>query len=299
MTTQTIHSQPVFSATAKRQSPAFSAASQSAPAAAAATAEPSAPQTDSLALRDALLARQPKFSGIRPSIIEIAPDGRIISQDPTSKNFNEEKIITFNAPIYDITSLVFNRQMKYLTQKILDERREDGIDEDKVRDFPEAQAEDADPDNLDKSRFVPERDKITINLTSYGGDIFSLYSVYDIIERTKNNGIAVSVIGTGMVGEEALYLLAAGTPGYRGLTANTLVELNQPNGMGRRQPVSDLKKYYELGIETKDRLVDFLVQASSTGKTAEEIEKAMERARHMEAKEVIETWGWADFIADT
>jgi len=281
MTIQAIQNSPVF---ASRQKPLAQLQPTQVASVAPMFGETQKNAPDVLKLRDALVARQPKFAGIRPHIVTVTPDGRTISIDTDSLNF-QNNIFTFNGPISPVTSLIFNSSMEVLKEKILKARREDGIEN--PRDVKPG-----DPD------FDEDRDKITINLSSYGGQFFSLYSIIDTLTILKNNGIAVSIIASGSIGNEAAAILACGTPGYRGITSNTLMEVEQPNSWAQG-PVTNIKIRYELAEDTKRKFIHFLSDNSHTGKSYEDFERDIDRTKCLDADDVVNDWGIADFIADT
>src|SRR5271170_3075847 len=69
-----------------------------------------------------------------------------------------------------------------------------------------------------------DKDKISIYLNSEGGDIESIFMIYDMMKMIKSP-IETLCIGQAM-GESTL-ILAAGTPGMRYATKNSIIRINQ------------------------------------------------------------------------
>jgi len=70
------------------------------------------------------------------------------------------------------------------------------------------------------------KDPITLELTSYGGDAFAAFSTIDTI---RNFSMPINILGRGAIMSAAALLMAAGT-GTRSITENTYIMLHSVSG---------------------------------------------------------------------
>ena len=78
----------------------------------------------------------------------------------------------------------------------------------------------------------PDKD-INIYINSPGGDITSLFAIYDTMQFIRND---IATICLGQAASAAAVLLAAGTKGKRLALPHSRILLHQPHGAGRLRP---------------------------------------------------------------
>jgi ATP-dependent Clp protease protease subunit len=125
----------------------------------------------------------------------------------------------------------------------------------------------------------PDRD-INIYINSPGGDINSLFAIYDTMQFIKND------IATICLGQAAAVLLAAGTKGKRLALPHSRVLLHQPYGQVGYGQVTDLEIAAKEILRMRDLLEEIL--ASHTGQSIERIHADTDRDFVLEAQEALE-----------
>jgi ATP-dependent Clp protease protease subunit len=134
----------------------------------------------------------------------------------------------------------------------------------------------------------PDKD-INIYINSPGGDITSLFAVYDTMQYIKSD---VSTIVMGQAASAAAVLLAAGTKGKRFGLPHSRVLIHQPHGQAGGQAV-------DIEIQAKEilryrALLDEIL-AEHTGQTLEKVKKDTDRDFIMTAEQAKE-YGIVDDI---
>jgi ATP-dependent Clp protease, protease subunit len=134
----------------------------------------------------------------------------------------------------------------------------------------------------------PDKD-INIYINSPGGDITSLFAVYDTMQYIKSD---VSTIVMGQAASAAAVLLAAGTKGKRFGLPHSRVLIHQPHGQAGGQAV-------DIEIQAKEilryrALLDEIL-AQHTGQTLEKVKKDTDRDFIMTAEQAKE-YGIVDEI---
>jgi ATP-dependent Clp protease, protease subunit len=124
----------------------------------------------------------------------------------------------------------------------------------------------------------PEKD-INIYINSPGGDITSLFAVYDTMQYIKPD---VSTIVMGQAASAAAVLLAAGTGGKRYALPHSRVLIHQPHGQAGGQAV-------DIEIQAKEilryrELLDQIL-AEHTGQALEKVKKDTDRDFIMTAEQ--------------
>jgi ATP-dependent Clp protease protease subunit len=124
----------------------------------------------------------------------------------------------------------------------------------------------------------PEKD-INIYINSPGGDITSLFAVYDTMQYIKPD---VSTIVMGQAASAAAVLLAAGTGGKRYALPHSRVLIHQPHGQAGGQAV-------DIEIQAKEilryrELLDQIL-AEHTGQPLEKVKKDTDRDFIMTAEQ--------------
>ncbi len=128
----------------------------------------------------------------------------------------------------------------------------------------------------------PDRD-ISIYINSPGGDITSLFAIYDTMQFIKND---IATICLGQAASAAAVLLAAGTKGKRMALPHSRVMLHQPYGQVGYGQVTDLELAAKEILRMRDLLEEIL--ANHTGQSIEKIHADTDRDFTIEAKEAVE-----------
>ena len=128
----------------------------------------------------------------------------------------------------------------------------------------------------------PDRD-INIYINSPGGDINSLFAIYDTMQFIKND---IATICLGQAASAAAVLLAAGTKGKRLALPHSRVLLHQPYGQVGYGQVTDLEIAAKEILRMRDLLEEIL--ADHTGQSLERIHTDTDRDFVLEAQEALE-----------
>ena len=128
----------------------------------------------------------------------------------------------------------------------------------------------------------PDRD-INIYINSPGGDITSLFAIYDTMQFIKND---IATICLGQAASAAAVLLAAGTKGKRLALPHSRVLLHQPYGQVGYGQVTDLEIAAKEILRMRDLLEEIL--AKHTGQSMERIHADTDRDFVIEATEAVE-----------
>ena len=124
----------------------------------------------------------------------------------------------------------------------------------------------------------PKKD-IYMYINSPGGVVTSGLAIHDTMQYIRPK------IGTVCIGQAASmgsFLLASGEPGMRVALTNSRIMIHQPSG-GAQGMASDIEIQAKEILRMRHRLNT--LYAKYTGKTVEEIEKAMDRDNFLEADE--------------
>ena len=137
----------------------------------------------------------------------------------------------------------------------------------------------------------PDKD-INLYINSPGGDITSLFAIYDTMEYIKP---AVSTIVMGQAASAAAVLLLAGEKGKRYALPHSRVLLHQPHGGAQGQAV-------DIEIQAKEitryrKLLEDLI-AEHTGQPLEKVAKDTDRDFFMSSEEAKE-YGIVDRVIDS
>jgi ATP-dependent Clp protease protease subunit len=126
----------------------------------------------------------------------------------------------------------------------------------------------------------PDKD-INLYVNSPGGDITSLFAIYDTMQYIKPD---VSTICMGQAASAAAVLVLAGTKGKRYALPHSRILLHQPHGGAEGQAV-------DIEIQAKEitryrRLMEELI-AEHTGQPLEKVEKDTDRDYILTAEEAV------------
>jgi ATP-dependent Clp protease, protease subunit len=128
----------------------------------------------------------------------------------------------------------------------------------------------------------PDKD-ISIYVNSPGGDITSLFAIYDTMQFIRND---IATICLGQAASAAAVLLAAGTKGKRLALPHARILLHQPYGQVGYAQVTDLEIAAKEILRMRDLLEQIL--ADHTGQPFERVHADTDRDFVMEADEAKE-----------
>jgi ATP-dependent Clp protease protease subunit len=134
--------------------------------------------------------------------------------------------------------------------------------------------------------------EVALYINSPGGVVTSGFAIYDTMRYIK---CPVSTVCIGTARSMASFLLMAGTPGRRIALPNSSVVVHQPLG-GFQGQASDIERHAEDIVKTKKRMI--ALYAKHCGRTAEEVERTLDRDCFMTAEEA-KAWGIVDHVYDT
>ena len=124
----------------------------------------------------------------------------------------------------------------------------------------------------------PDRD-VNLYINSPGGEITSLFAIYDTIQYIKPD---VSTVCMGMAASAAAVILAGGAEGKRFALPHARVMLHQPHG-GARGQAADIEIQARLIVQMREQLNRIL--ADHTGQDYEKVAKDTDRDFWMLAAE--------------
>ncbi|WP_305040816.1 ATP-dependent Clp endopeptidase proteolytic subunit ClpP [Erythrobacter sp. SDW2] len=133
---------------------------------------------------------------------------------------------------------------------------------------------------------------ISMYINSPGGVVTAGLSIFDTMQYIKPR---VSTVCIGQAASMGSFLLAAGEPGMRIALPNSRIMIHQPSG-GARGMASDIEIQAREILRIRARMNDLYVKF--TGRTLEEIEKAMDRDTFLEAEEAMQ-FGLVDKVFET
>jgi len=126
----------------------------------------------------------------------------------------------------------------------------------------------------------PSKD-ISMYINSPGGVVTAGMAIHDTMQYIRPR---VSTVCIGQAASMGSFLLAAGEPGMRIALPNSRIMVHQPSG-GARGMASDIEIQAREILRMRKRLNDMYVKY--TGKSLDEIEKAMDRDTFLEADEAL------------
>ena len=138
----------------------------------------------------------------------------------------------------------------------------------------------------------PDRD-INIYINSPGGDITSLFAIYDTMQFIKND---IATICLGQAASAAAVLLAAGTKGKRLALPHARVLLHQPYGQVGYSQVTDLEIAAREILRMRELLEGIL--SKHTGQTVERVHADTDRDFTLEAAAALEYGVIDEIITD-
>src|SRR5262245_36455217 len=136
----------------------------------------------------------------------------------------------------------------------------------------------------------PDKD-ISIYLNSPGGDVYSGLAIYDTMQFIKPD---ITTICFGIAMSMGSLLLTGGTNGKRLALPNSRILIHQPSA-GFEGQSTDIEIHAREIIDMRARID--AIYAKHTGKTAEEVNRDMERDRFFKADEAVD-YGLIDRVIE-
>jgi len=136
----------------------------------------------------------------------------------------------------------------------------------------------------------PDAD-IYMYINSPGGEISSMYAIYDTMSYIKND---IVTIGMGTVASASSFILAAGTSSKRFILPNTIAMIHELSS-GMDGKYHDMKNRFEHTEMLYDKMAKHYVEF--TGQKLSKIKKDMKKDYYMTAEEALE-YGLVDAIQD-
>jgi ATP-dependent Clp protease protease subunit len=137
----------------------------------------------------------------------------------------------------------------------------------------------------------PAKD-ISMYINSPGGVVTAGMAIHDTMQYIRPK---VSTVCIGQAASMGSFLLAAGEPGMRIALPQARIMIHQPSG-GARGMASDIEIQAREILRIKARMNELYVKY--TGRTLEEVEKAMDRDTFLEAGEAMK-FGLVDKVFET
>ncbi len=137
----------------------------------------------------------------------------------------------------------------------------------------------------------PSKD-ISMYINSPGGAVTAGMAIHDTMQYIRPK---VSTVCIGQAASMGSFLLAAGEPGMRIALPQARIMVHQPSG-GARGMASDIEIQAREILRIRTRMNELYVKY--TGRSLEEIEKAMDRDTFLEAEEA-RTFGLVDKVFET
>lgn len=136
--------------------------------------------------------------------------------------------------------------------------------------------------------------KITLFLNSSGGDIRSVFMIYDVMSMIS---CPIETVCTGSALDEALILLTAGTKGMRFATNNCVIAANQlVHSAMYYSDLTNAKAMLDQSVKDNNRMMEIL--SKGTGKTKKQVSSDFDRRVFMDCKQALR-YGLIDRIVPT
>lgn len=138
---------------------------------------------------------------------------------------------------------------------------------------------------------APNKD-IYMYINSPGGEINSMYAIYDVMVYIKPD---IVTVGMGQCASAASFILAAGTKGKRHALPNTDIMIHElSTGVGGK--AGEIRNYYKKVERLYEKMANHYVEF--TGQNLKKIKADMERDFFMTAEEAVE-YGLIDEVHTT
>jgi ATP-dependent Clp protease protease subunit len=134
--------------------------------------------------------------------------------------------------------------------------------------------------------------EISLYINSPGGYVTAGMAIYDTMQFIRP---PVSTLCVGQAASMGSLLLTAGSKGLRFATPNARIMVHQPSG-GFQGQAADIERHARDILKMKRRLNE--IYEKHTGRSYEEVERALDRDNFMTAEEA-KDWGLVDDVITT
>lgn len=136
-----------------------------------------------------------------------------------------------------------------------------------------------------------EEKKITLFINANGGNIRDVFMIYDMMQMIE---APIETVCIGEAIDESAIILAAGEPGMRLATKNSIISVGQlEHRYAMHADMVDAKKYMHMTEEDNRRYLSVI--AETTGKSYKEVEADFDRRVFMNATKALK-YGLIDKI---
>lgn len=132
---------------------------------------------------------------------------------------------------------------------------------------------------------------IYLYINSPGGSVHDGLAIYDTMKFIKS---PIRTVCMGMAASMGAFLLCGGEKGFRFALPNARIMIHQPLG-GTQGQASDIAIHAEEILGVRKRLN--AIMASNSGRTLEEVERAVERDNYMSPQDAI-AFGLIDAVME-
>lgn len=137
---------------------------------------------------------------------------------------------------------------------------------------------------------APDKD-IYMYINSPGGEINSMYAIYDVMTYIKPD---IVTVGMGQCASAASFILAAGTKGKRFALPNADIMIHELSG-GHGGKMNDMRVQFEHSLKLYEKMARHYVDF--TGQTYKKVKADMERDFYMSSEEAV-AYGLIDAVHD-
>lgn len=124
---------------------------------------------------------------------------------------------------------------------------------------------------------------ITLFINSPGGEVFSGFAIYDMLQFIQ---CPITTIVAGFAASMGSIISLAASKNHRFAFPRSKILIHQPLLMGYQGRASDMEIQAKEILKTRDFVID--IYCNATGKTYEEIKKAIDRDNWFTAEEALE-----------
>lgn len=125
--------------------------------------------------------------------------------------------------------------------------------------------------------------KITLFINSMGGDIRNALMIYDMMQVIE---APIETVCIGFAMNEAVIILAGGSPGMRLATKNSCIAVSQlTSDWFINSNLTDAKKMLDLSMQDNKRMMDILAKCS--GKTVKQVSEDFDRRVFMSSAQAV------------
>lgn len=122
---------------------------------------------------------------------------------------------------------------------------------------------------------------IKIYINSVGGDTYSFFGLYDIMQKLTEQGYIVQTKALGLAASAAAFILLSGSPGNRFASPHSRIMIHQPSS-GYYGTITDMKIDLEEGLAVKNEVIKILNKHSH-----QDLSEIIERDKWLSPEEAL------------